>query len=132
MECFDQAGTLPAACVAARIADVTAFHVMALLKRASELQSRGCNIVHMEACEPDFPTAAPVFAAAGEFLTGGHVHYTPALGIPPLRLAVARFYQGRYGLLELDPERVIITAGASGALLLALGILVDPGDERCC
>ena len=82
----------------------------------------------MEVGEPDFPTPAPVLAASSEFLSGGHVHYTPALGTSELRLAVARFYRQRYGL-ELDPQRVIITAGASGALLLALGLLVDPGDE---
>lgn len=129
MKYFDQASTLSsAACVAARMADVTPFHVMELLKRASELQAQGRDIVHMEVGEPDFPTPAPVLAAASEFLSAGHVHYTPALGIPELRLAVAKFYRQRYGL-ELDPERVIITAGASGALLLALGILVDPGDE---
>lgn len=110
------------------MADVTPFHVMELLKRASDLEAQGHDIVHMEVGEPDFPTAAPVLAAASAFLNGGHVHYTPALGIPELRLAVAGFYQQRYGL-ELDPQRVVITAGASGALLLALGLLVDPGDE---
>lgn len=110
------------------MADVTPFRVMELLKRAGELQAQGHDIVHMEVGEPDFPTATPVLAAASEFLSEGQVHYTPALGIPELRLAVAGFYWQRYGL-ELDPERVIITAGASGALLLALGLLVDPGDE---
>ncbi len=110
------------------MAQIAPFHVMEILNRAQELQAQGRDIVHMEVGEPDFPTPEPVLDAAAEFLRGGHVHYTPALGIPPLRAAVAGFYRQRYGF-DLDPQRVIVTAGASGALLLALGVLVDPGDE---
>lgn len=110
------------------MAQIAPFHVMEILTRAQELQAQGRDIVHMEVGEPDFPTPEPVLAAATEFLRGGHVPYTPALGIPALRRAIADFYRQRYGL-DLDPRRVIVTAGASGALLLALGVLVDPGDE---
>jgi aspartate/methionine/tyrosine aminotransferase len=56
------------------------------------------------------------------------VHYTAALGLPQLREAIAGHYAERHGV-ELAPERIIVTAGASGALLLALGVLVNPGDE---
>jgi aspartate/methionine/tyrosine aminotransferase len=110
------------------MAQIAPFHVMEILTRAQELQSLGRDIVHMEVGEPDFATPEPVLRAATEFLRDGQVHYTPALGIPALRAAIARFYRRRYGL-DLDPQRVIVTAGASGALLLALGVLVDRGDE---
>jgi aspartate/methionine/tyrosine aminotransferase len=54
--------------------------------------------------------------------------YTPALGIPELRAAIAGFYKTRYGV-ALDPSRVVITSGSSGALLLAIAALVNPRDQ---
>jgi aspartate/methionine/tyrosine aminotransferase len=56
------------------------------------------------------------------------VHYTAALGLPQLREAIAAHSAERHGI-DISPERIIVTAGASGALLLALGVLVNPGDE---
>ncbi len=113
---------------AARMADIEPFHVMELLTRARQLEAAGRSIVHMEVGEPDFPTPGPVVEAAAGFIRGGNVRYTPALGIPELREAIARFYAERYGV-AVPPERIAVTAGASGALLLALAILLDPGDE---
>lgn len=114
--------------IAARMGQIAPFHVMEILTRAQALEAAGRDIVHMEVGEPDFPTSRPVLRAAAEFLDDGHVHYTPALGLPALRRAIAGHYSRRYGL-EIDPQRVVVTAGASGALLLALGVLVDRDDE---
>jgi aspartate/methionine/tyrosine aminotransferase len=110
------------------MADIAPFHVMELLTRARQLEAAGRDIVHMEVGEPDFPTPQPVIEAASAFIREGRVFYTPALGIPELREAIARFYLDRYGL-DIAPERIAVTAGSSGALLLALGVLLDPGDE---
>ncbi len=114
--------------IARRMADIEPFHVMELLGRARQLEAAGRSIVHMEIGEPDFDTPEPVTRAAQQALAAGHTHYTPALGLPELREAIAAFYQRRYGK-QLDPDRVVITPGASGALLLALGVLLDPGDR---
>ncbi len=114
--------------VAARMAQIEPFHVMELMARAQALEAEGRSIIHLEVGEPDFATAKPILDAAQSFLSGGHVHYTAALGIRPLREAISNYYQTRYGL-SVPPERIVITAGASGALALALGVLVDPGDE---
>jgi aspartate/methionine/tyrosine aminotransferase len=114
--------------VARRMNDIAPFHVMELLTRARQLEAEGRSIIHMEVGEPDFPTPPQVIAAASEFIRGGQVFYTPALGIPALREAISRFYAQRYGV-DVPPGRIAITAGASGALLLALGVLLDPGDE---
>ncbi|NMG64514.1 pyridoxal phosphate-dependent aminotransferase [Azoarcus indigens] len=111
-----------------RCADIQPFHVMELLRRARELEAAGRDIIHMEVGEPDFPTPPPVVEAATRFLATGEVHYTPALGLPRLREAIARFYRDRFGA-EVPPERIIITSGASGALMLALAATTDPGDE---
>ncbi len=114
--------------VSRRMSDIQPFHVMALLARARELEAQGRSIIHMEIGEPDFPSPQPVIAAGIRALQMGNIHYTPALGLPQLRKAIAAFYLKRYGL-RISPERIIVTPGASGALLLALGILVNPGEK---
>ncbi len=114
--------------IAARMAQIAPFHVMELMARAQALEAEGRSIIHLEVGEPDFATADPILEAAQRFLSGGHVHYTAALGLPKLREAISNFYHTRYGL-DIPPERIVVTAGASGALLLALGVLVNPGDE---
>lgn len=114
--------------IAARMAGIEPFHVMELMAKAQALEAQGRDVVHMEVGEPDFPTPPPIIAAAQRFLAGGHVHYTHALGLPQLRTAIADFYATRYGV-AVDPQRIVVTAGASGALLLALGALTTPGDE---
>ena len=114
--------------IARRMSDIQPFHVMALLARARELEAQGRSIIHMEIGEPDFPTPQPVIAAGIRALQQGNIHYTPALGLPQLRQAIAAFYLERYGL-GISPARIIVTPGASGALLLALGILINPGEK---
>ena len=118
----------PPLSAAPRMADIAPFHVMELMEKAQALEAAGRDIVHMEVGEPDFPTPEPILKAAMAHLAGGHVHYTSALGLPALRQAIAGFYRSRYGV-EVSPERIIVTAGASAALLLTLGVLVAPGDE---
>lgn len=114
--------------IARRMADIQPFHVMEILKRAHQLEAAGRDIIHLEVGEPDFPTPPTIVEAARDFLAGGHVHYTPALGLTALREAIARFYHDRFGA-DVAPERIIVTPGASGALMLALAVTTDPGDE---
>ena len=114
--------------LAQRVAAVAPFHVMELLARARTLEAAGRSIVHMEIGEPDFRTAQPICDAGTRAIEAGRHFYTPALGIPELRTAIARFYGERYGV-EVPASRIIITSGSSGALLLAIGALIDPGDE---
>lgn len=108
--------------------NISPFQVMELMARAKQLEQEGRDIVHMEVGEPDFPTPAPVIAAAQELLATGKVFYTAALGQPELREAISRFYRERYGS-HVPAERIVITTGASAALLLALGVLVDRDEE---
>jgi aspartate/methionine/tyrosine aminotransferase len=113
---------------AARMAAIEPFHVMELMARAKALEAQGHDIIHMEVGEPDFPTPQPVIDAAQRFIAGGQVFYTHALGLPQLREVISGFYATRYGV-SVDPARIVVTAGASGALMLALGALISPGDE---
>jgi aspartate/methionine/tyrosine aminotransferase len=112
----------------ARSRAIEPFHVMALLARANQLQAAGIDVIHLEIGEPDFTTAAPIVAAGQAALAAGHTRYTAARGIPALREAIAGFYAQRYRL-SIDPERILITPGGSGALLLATSLLVDPGKH---
>ncbi|MCB1959091.1 MAG: pyridoxal phosphate-dependent aminotransferase [Rhodocyclaceae bacterium] len=113
--------------LAPRMADIRPFHVMELLRRARELEAAGRDIIHMEVGEPDFPTPQPVLDAATRFLSRGEVHYTATLGLPALREAIAGHYRARFGV-DVSPARIIITPGASGALMLALAATTAPGD----
>jgi aspartate/methionine/tyrosine aminotransferase len=112
----------------ARSRAIEPFHVMALLARANQLQADGHDVIHLEIGEPDFTTAAPIIAAGQAALASGHTRYTAARGLPALREAISSFYAQRYGL-SIDPERILITPGGSGALLLATALLVDPGKH---
>ncbi|MGJ8686694.1 MAG: pyridoxal phosphate-dependent aminotransferase, partial [Spongiibacteraceae bacterium] len=112
---------------ARRVADIEPFRVVEVLTRAKILEAAGRDIVHMEAGEPDFSTAAPIIAAAQASLARGETSYTPAAGIPELREAISQHYRVDYGL-DVPAERIMVTAGASGALLLLAALLTNPGD----
>jgi aspartate/methionine/tyrosine aminotransferase len=114
--------------LAARMAEIEPFHVMEIQRRAFELEAAGRRIIHMEIGQPDFPAPQPVIDAAIAALGRDPMGYAAALGLPALRSAIARFYGERYGV-DVDPRRIIVTAGASGAFVITLGALVDPGDE---
>jgi aspartate/methionine/tyrosine aminotransferase len=101
---------------------------MALLARARQLEAQGRSIVHMEIGEPDFTTPQPIVEAGIRALQAGKTHYTPAVGLSELREAIARHYLDRYAV-SVDPGRILVTPGASGALQLILGLLVEPGSE---
>ncbi len=112
--------------IADRMDEIESFHVMEILARARALETQGHDIVHMEIGEPDFPTAPPIVAAGIAALQAGETRYTPALGLPALRAAIAASYPSA---ARPDPARVIVTPGSSGALTLAFGVLLNPGDE---
>ncbi len=113
---------------AARVADIEPFHVMEVQTAARALEAAGRTIVHMEIGEPDFPTPAPVLAAAQKAIADGDIYYTSALGVPELRRAIARHYADHYGV-DVSPERVIVTAGSSAALLLVVALLVNRDEQ---
>ena len=114
--------------IAARLRAIAPFHVMEVQTSARALEARGRTVVHMEIGEPDFPTPEPVLAAARAELARGDIYYTSALGLPELRAAIAGHYAAALGA-SIDPERVIVTAGSSAALLLVMALVVDRGRE---
>jgi len=109
-----------------RLDYIEPFHVMALLAKARELEAEGKSIIHMEIGEPDFPTAEGIVQAGIQALAAGHTKYTPALGLPELRQAIAENYPPTNRPLA---SQVVITPGASGALQLVCSTVINPGNE---
>jgi aspartate/methionine/tyrosine aminotransferase len=120
--------TEPLVKLASRVDAIAPFYVMELAKQAAQLERAGRDIIHMGIGEPDFTAPEPVIEAAAEALRRGVTKYTGALGIAPLREAISAYYASVYGV-AVDPGRIILTAGASAALLLACAALVDRDDE---
>lgn len=114
--------------LASRLESIAPFHVMELAKIAADLERQGRSIIHMGIGEPDFTAAPLVLEAASRAMAEGRTQYTSATGLPALREAIAAQYRDVYAL-DIDPARIIITAGASGALLLACAALVENGTE---
>ncbi|GHB04256.1 aminotransferase class I/II-fold pyridoxal phosphate-dependent enzyme [Modicisalibacter luteus] len=112
----------------ARVEGVAAFRVMGLLEQAQAREAAGHDVIHLEVGEPDFPTPAPVIAAGQQALAKGLTRYTPAAGLPALREAIAEHYAEHFGA-RVDPSRILVTPGASGALLLASQLLAQRGDR---
>ncbi|MFK7966279.1 MAG: pyridoxal phosphate-dependent aminotransferase [Burkholderiaceae bacterium] len=100
---------------------------MELTKYAGKLQSEGRSIIHLSIGEPDFTAPAPVVKALHAAADAGRTQYTDAAGLAPLREAIARDYHDHWGV-DVDPDRILVTAGASAALTLACAALVNPGD----
>jgi len=110
-----------------RAAAMEPFRVMQVLARAQALEAAGRDVIHLEVGEPDFPTPDAIVAAAVNATASGMTRYTPAHGTQVLREAITGDYLRLYGL-RIDPERVIVTSGASAAILLALAAGTDAGD----
>lgn len=121
---------------AARTGQIEPFYVMECAKAADELaRSAVCDparggrpMIYLNIGEPDFTAAPLVQEAAERCIRGGRTQYTPALGLPELRERISAWYLARFGV-QVPARRIVLTAGASGALQLACLALVDAGDE---
>lgn len=114
--------------LAKRMEQIAPFYVMDLLARAKELEAEGRSIIHMEVGEPDFETPQSVVEAGKNALANGHTGYTPAMGIPELRKKISEHYLRALNM-DIDPRRIVVTPGSSGALQLLMGVLINPGEK---
>jgi aspartate/methionine/tyrosine aminotransferase len=105
---------------------VAPFRAMEVLAAANARAARGDAVHHLEVGEPGGALPEPVRAAVAAALADAPLGYTEALGMPALRDAIAELYADWYGA-EIDPARVAVTVGASGAFVLALLAAFDPG-----
>jgi (5-formylfuran-3-yl)methyl phosphate transaminase len=108
--------------------EISSFYAVEVFQAAKALEAQGRSIIHLEFGEPDFPTPEVVKAAAIEALQRGATRYTHSLGIPELRQTICEYHNARYGL-SLGPEQVLVSAGSSVLMFLAMLMLLEPGDE---
>jgi len=114
--------------LASRTQQFLTFQVVELFKQAHQRREAGHDVISMGIGEPDFTAPTQVLEALDEAARAGHSGYSAPAGIWPLRQAIAQFYATQFGA-TVDPGRVLVTAGASGALSLACAALIDPGAE---
>ena len=114
--------------IAARATAAQPFHAMSIGERAGILQAQGHHVAKLSLGEPSFGAPPAVRERMREVMDGRPLPYTPALGLWRLREAVAGFYRDRHGV-EVDPARVVVTTGASAALLLVTAATTEPGDN---
>ena len=111
-----------------RAREAQPFRAMVFGERADEMIARSISVIKLSLGEPDFGAPPAVRDAMREQYDGRALPYTAALGLPELRRAIADFYHERHHV-DIDPRRIVITAGGSAALLLATALTVDPGYE---
>ncbi len=114
--------------LATRTENIVPFYAVELFKQASALNAQGRDVISLGIGEPDFTAPAQVVETLNRAASAGLSGYTSPAGIAPLRDAIAHYYKQQFSA-TVDPSRVIVTAGASGALLLAAMTLINPGDE---
>ncbi|MDH5539380.1 MAG: pyridoxal phosphate-dependent aminotransferase [Rhizobacter sp.] len=118
--------------LASRLGSIEPFYVMECAKAAADIaRSPACAdspMIFLNIGEPDFTATRPVQQAAERVLAAGRTQYTDAAGLPALRERISRWYGQRFDL-DIAPQRIFVTAGASAALQLACLALVERGDE---
>jgi len=114
--------------VARRVDAIEPFRVMEMVKAAASMVRAGQDVISMSVGEPDFTAPDLVARAAMDAIQRGATQYTESLGLPALREAISAHYARAYGL-DIAPQRIVVTAGASAGLLLACAALVADGDE---
>lgn len=107
---------------------VDPFIVMDVMEAARQAEEAGRHIIHMEVGQPGTPAPALARDALTAAMRDNPLGYTVALGLPALRSRIARLYGDWYNV-DLDPSRVVVTAGSSGGFILAFTALFDAGDR---
>src|SRR5690554_4215770 len=109
---------------AKRTETVMPFYAVEMFKQAAALSAQGRDIISLGIGEPDFTAPAQVVETMNRAAQAGLSGYTSPAGLPVLRETIAHHYSTQYGA-TVDPSRILVTAGASGALLLATMAMVD-------
>lgn len=114
--------------VARRAQPMKSFIAMEVLEACQALAAKGEDVISLSIGEPDFAPPKAAQQAAIQALEENFTQYTHSLGMPELREAICEDYHKRYGV-SVDPDQVLISSGTSPAMLLAFGLLINPGDE---
>ncbi|HEY0235622.1 MAG TPA: aminotransferase class I/II-fold pyridoxal phosphate-dependent enzyme [Afipia sp.] len=107
---------------------VPPFMVMDVMAAAARIEASGGQVIHMEVGQPAAPAPKTAIAAARAALDAGRLDYTSALGIPSLRRRISDYYLQAHAQ-EVDPGRIVVTTGSSGAFVLAFLSMFEAGDR---
>ena len=113
--------------ITSKRSNILPFLAIDMLARANSLKSKGKDIIHMDVGEPGFKTPAHILEYAKTIIEQKKIGYTESIGMPELRSKISDHYKYWYDE-EVDSENIAVTAGASGAFLLTLLAIFDPGD----
>jgi aspartate aminotransferase len=115
--------------ISARIGAIAESATLAVDAKAKALRAAGRDVIGFGAGEPDFPTPAPIVAAAIAACSDPAMHhYSPTPGLPALRAAIADKTRRDSGY-DVAPAQVLVTNGGKQAVYEAFATLLDPGDE---
>jgi aspartate/methionine/tyrosine aminotransferase len=107
---------------------VPPFIAMDVLRAANDREAQGHSVIHLEVGQPGTPAPTAVLEAARRALAADRIGYTDALGIAPLREAIAGHYRDHYGI-AIEPAEIVVTTGSSAAFQLAFLAAFEPGDR---
>lgn len=108
--------------------DIPPFYVMEVMRAAEARERTGAEVLHLEVGQPSTPAPAGVLAAAERALRADKLGYTGAAGLTALRERISGWYRHYYHL-DVAPERIVVTTGASGSCVLTFLALFDPGQR---
>jgi aspartate aminotransferase len=115
--------------ISKRIAAIAESATLKVDAKAKALQAEGRPVISYAAGEPDFPTPAHIVEAAAKAVLDPKNHrYTPAVGLPDLREAIAQKTLRDSGT-EVTANQVVVTNGGKQAVYQAFAVLLDQGDE---
>ncbi len=104
------------------------FHVMEVMRAAEARAAAGGEVLHLEVGQPSTPAPAAVREAGARALRDETLGYTTATGLPALRGRIADWHLASQGV-AVDPDRIVVTAGASGGFVLTFLTAFAPGDR---
>lgn len=111
-----------------RVQELEGSSTLAITARANELKAQGKDVVSFAAGEPDFDTPDPIKAAAIQAIQKGFTKYTPTIGTPQLREAIAAKLKSENNL-TYSPSQIVVSCGAKHSIFNIIQVLVDEGDE---
>ena len=104
--------------------NIDPFIVMDVMEKARKAEENGRKIIHLEVGQPSTAIPFEAIRTTSHIMERDPLGYTVALGLPELRKKISGLY-GRWYNLDLDPARVVITSGSSGAFILSFISLFD-------
>ena len=108
--------------------NVDPFIVMDVMESARKAEANGKHVIHMEVGQPGTPAPKRAKQFISDEISNNDLGYTVTLGLPELRNRISKLYGDWYNI-DLNPDRIIVTTGSSGAFILSFAALFDVGDR---